>query len=528
VAGSFIERRARMSRFFGAVVILALLLGVAHAGEVPHARVSTGELSGVRQVDVAAFLGVPFAAPPVGDLRWRAPRPPLAWAGVRSADRFGPSCLQVVNPAGLGPWKHEYVVQGAVSEDCLFLNVWTPAPAGAHLPVLVWIHGGAFTSGSGSVPIYNGAILAAQGVVVVTINYRLGIWGFLAHPDLTREAGNAAPANFGLQDILAALRWVQGNINAFGGDPTRVTIAGQSAGSMAVHDLLVSPLAKGLFAQAISESGLPTTIPIRSLKEAEADGVAFVRSKGAADIVALRAMSAVQLAADAPTSGIGPAIDGVLLPDSPIRLISAGRFNDTPVLIGLNADEGSSHPSYGVADPAAFNDLFSQTYGELAQRFAALYPARTDAERLTQSRAVSRDNGLMSVYVWARARQAQSHRPLYAYLNTYTEPGPDSARYLVFHSSEIPYVFGTLDTASERGFVTADFAHSEQISGYWLSFITHGDPNGDHRPRWPEFNSSHPEIMELGPKARPRPFLPPAKLQAQEDFVAHGGSPRMF
>lgn len=517
-----------MSGFFGAVAGLALLMGTTLANDVPHARVSTGELSGVRQVDVAAFLGVPFAAPPVGDLRWRAPRPPLAWTGVRSAARFGPSCLQAVDPAGFGPWKHEYVVQGAVSEDCLFLNVWTPAPAGAHLPVLVWIHGGAFTSGSGSVPIYNGAILAAQGVVVVTINYRVGIWGFLAHPDLTREAGGAVPTNFGLQDILAALRWVQGNIDAFGGDPMRVTIAGQSAGSMAVHDLLVSPLAKGLFAQAISESGLPTTIPIRSLEEAEADGVAFVRSKGAVDIAALRAMSSARIAADAPTTGIGPSIDGVLLPDSPVRLISAGRCNDTPVLIGLNADEGSMHSDYGVADAAAFEHLFSQSFGEMARRFAALYPAGTDAERLAQSRAVSRDNGLASVYVWARARQAHSHEPLYAYLNTYTEPGPDSARYLVFHSSEIPYIFGTLDTAPERRFVARDFAHSEQISGYWLSFITHGDPNGDHRPRWPEFDSSHPEIMELGPEARSRPLLPPAKLQAQEDFIAHGGNPRMF
>ena len=525
------SRAARVSfskGFYAAVVGLAMLAGTALANEAPHARVSTGELAGVRQVDVAAFLGIPFAAPPVGDLRWRAPRPALAWQGVRAADRFGPSCLQAVNPAGFGPWTHEYVVQGAVSEDCLFLNVWTPARVGARLPVLVWIHGGAFTSGSGSVPVYNGATLATQGMVVVTINYRLGIWGFLAHPDLTREAAGAPPTNFGLQDILAALRWVQGNINAFGGDPTRVTIAGQSAGSMAVHDLLVSPLAKGLFAQAISQSGLPTTIPIRTQGEAEAAGVAFVHSKGAAGIAALRAMSAADVAAGAPISGLGPIVDGVLLPGSPTRLISAGSFNDTPVLIGLNADEGSMSPDYGVADAAAFDRVFSQSYGEMARRFAALYPARTDAERLTQSRAVSRDNGLASVYVWARARQAHSHRPLYAYLNTYTEPGPDSARYRAFHSCEIPYVFGTLDTASERGFDARDFAHSEQISGYWSSFIIHGDPNGDHRPRWPEFNLSHPEIMELGEVAHSRSLLPPAKLKAQEDFIAHGGNPPMF
>ena len=488
-----IEMRFFLKGFVGGVMSLFLLAGTARANEMPHAQVGTGELAGVRQVDVSAFLGVPFAAPPVGDLRWRAPQPPLAWKGVRAADRFGASCLQAVSPAGFGPWKHEYVVQGAVSEDCLFLNVWTPAQSGAHLPVLVWIHGGGFNSGSGSVPIYNGATLASQGVVVVTLNYRVGIWGFLAHPDLTRAAGGVPPTNFGLEDILAALRWVQDNINAFGGDPRRVTLAGQSAGSIAVHDLLVSPLAKGLFARAISESGLPTTIPIRSLGEAEAAGVAFARSKGAADIAALRAMNAADVQANAPTTGVGPVIDGVLLPDSPLRLISAGRLNDTPVLIGLNADEGSMRSDYGVSDVAAW-----------------------------------RDSGLAAVYLWARTYQAHSREPIYAYLNTYTEPGPDSGRYRVFHSSEIPYVFGTLDTAPERGFTAKDFAHSEQMSAYWLSFITRGNPNGDHRPHWPQFKSSHPEVLELGIEARARPLLAPGKLKAQEDFIAHGGSPSLL
>jgi para-nitrobenzyl esterase len=477
-----------------AAAALALILSNTASGdEAPHAKVSTGELAGVRQAGVSAFLGIPFAAPPVGNLRWRAPKAPLAWKGVRAADHFGASCLQEVTPAGFGPWKHEYVVQGDVGEDCLFLNVWTPAPAAGHLPVLVWIHGGAFTSGSGSVPIYNGTALASQGVVVVTINYRVGIWGFLAHPDLTREAAGAAPSNFGLQDMVAALRWVQANISAFGGDPKRVTIAGQSAGSIAVHDLLVSPLAKGLFAQAISESGLPTTIPARSLGEAQAAGEAFVHFVGANDIAALRVMSAAKIQAGAPKFGISPVVDGVLLPDDPMEMIAAGHFNAVPVLIGLNADEGSMDSGYGPKEAAEL-----------------------------------RASGLAAVYFWARAYRARSHEPIYAYFNTYVEPGPESVRYGAFHSSEIPYVFGTLNAAPERGFTAADTAHSRQMSAYWVSFIAHGDPNGDHRPQWPKFDAAQPEVMQLDAVSKAIPLLTPEKLKAQEEIIENGGTPRMF
>jgi para-nitrobenzyl esterase len=359
--------------------------------------------------------------------------------------------------------------------------------------VLVWVHGGGFTSGSGSLPIYNGAALASRGVVVVTLNYRLGIWGFLAHPDLTREAGGAPPSNFGLQDMLAALRWVQGNIAAFGGDPKRVTLAGQSAGSIAVHDLLVSPLAKGLFAQAISQSGFPTMTPIRSLGEAQAAGEAFAHFVDAPDIKTLRGMSAAKIEAAAPKNGIGPVIDGVLLSADPMELIATDHFNHTPVLIGINADEGSFHPNYGPKEAAEL-----------------------------------RDGGLGTVYFWARAYEAHSHEPIYAYFDTYVEPGADSGRYGAFHSSEIPYVFGTLNTAPERGFTPKDIAHSKEMAAYWVSFITHGDPNGDHRPQWPKFDAAHPEVMELGAVAHAIPLLSPEKLKAQEEIIENGGTLRMF
>ncbi|HEX4097160.1 MAG TPA: carboxylesterase family protein, partial [Caulobacteraceae bacterium] len=301
------------------VALTALLAAAALTGArseappAPMVHVADGALQGARQGGADAYLGIPFAAPPVGELRWHAPLPAKAWSGAHDATHFGASCWQAVSAKGFGPWTHEYVVDGPVSEDCLYLNVWTPARSGAGRPVLVWFHGGGFSQGSGSVPIYDGAHLAAQGVVVVTVNYRLGVLGFFAHPELTREASGGATGNYGLMDMIAALKWVRANAAAFGGDPGAVTIAGQSAGGMAVHDLIVSPLAKGLFQRAVIESGLPGVAPNQPLADAEAAGVAFAKAHGAADLAALRAMSPAQLSQGARGS-FAPMRDGVLLP----------------------------------------------------------------------------------------------------------------------------------------------------------------------------------------------------------------------
>jgi para-nitrobenzyl esterase len=270
------------------------------AAALATVRVAGGQLAGAPSADgtVVAFKGVPFAAPPIGDLRWRAPRPPAAWPGVRRADTFGANCLQNIVDARK-PWTYEFMAHGATSEDCLYLNVWSPAKAAAERrPVYVYIHGGGNTEGSGSVPVYDGSGLAAKGLVVVTINYRLGAFGFLAHPDLTGEAPYHASGNYGLLDQIAAVKWVKDNIAGFGGDPSRITVAGQSAGAFGVRNLLVSPLAAGLFQRAIAESGvsLGGFGASRTLADGEQDGVRFARAKNAASIAELRALPAAQIA----------------------------------------------------------------------------------------------------------------------------------------------------------------------------------------------------------------------------------------
>ena len=502
---------------FGSAALL--LTGAAGAAPVAHTRL--GYLAGTAQRSTDAFLGIRYAAPPTGALRWRSPQPAKAWRGVRPATAFGHSCWQAVTPEGFGPWTHEYVTQGDISEDCLFLNVWAPAHASAKLPVLVWIYGGGFNSGSGAIPIYDGRALAGRGIVVVNLNYRVGVFGFLAHPDLTKEAAGGANSNFGLQDMIAALKWVRGNIAAFHGDPDKVTIAGQSAGSMAVHDLIASPLAKGLFARAIGESGLPDPARAPELATAEADGVAFAKSKGAHSIAELRAMPAEALAASKGGNAIrfAPVFDGVLLP-------SFKPVSTVPVLAGFTADEGSAlGQDYGSPDPGLLRELLNTSFGAADARFAPFYPAATEAERAESNRQVRRDRGAGALLAWAGHRGTA---PTYAYLWTHVEPGPQAARWRAFHSSEIPYIFQTFGASPERHFTDTDRALSQRISTYWLNFVRTGDPNGAGLPHWPRFDAAHPQVQVIDDAIRTQPLLPPAKLAAMRSFIASGGQPSLF
>ena len=496
------------------------LTGAAAAAPVAHTRL--GDLVGIAQGKNDAFLGIRYAAPPVGDLRWRSPQPIQRWNGVRTATAFGHSCWQAVTPEGFGPWTHEYVTQGDISEDCLFLNVWTPAHAsGKKLPVLVWIYGGGFNSGSGAIPIYDGRALAARGIVVVNLNYRVGVFGFLAHPELTREAHGGPNANFGLQDMIAALKWVRANIAAFHGDPNQVTIAGQSAGSMAVHDLVASPLAKGLFARAIGESGLPDPARAPSLAAAEKDGVAFAEAKGATSIAQLRAMSAEQLAASKGANAVrfAPVFDGVLLPG--FKAVS-----HVPMLVGFTADEGSAlGQNYGSSDPDQLRGLLKTSFGAADARFAPFYPATNDAERAESNRQIRRDRGAGALLAWAGHR---GPAPTYAYLWTHVAPGPQAERWRAFHSSEIPYVFQTFGASPERNFTAGDRALSDRISTYWLNFIRSGNPNGAGLPRWPAFDPAAPKIQVIDDAIRTEPLLPPAKLSAMRELIARDGALSIF
>ena len=538
-------RRMRRHGTLGAALLAAIV--ALSAGFSPSAalatpapvivRITEGSLAGIRQGPAAAFLGIPYAAPPVGRNRWRAPQPAPRWEGVRPARKFAASCWQAMSPGGVGPWTHEYMPQGRASEDCLYLNVWTPAPDLRHrLPVLVWVPGGGFVSGSGSAAVYDGARLAAQGIVVVTINYRVGLFGFFVTPALAAEAAreHAPPGNYGLQDMIAALHWVQRNIAAFGGDADAITLGGQSAGAMAIHDLIVSPLATGLFQRAIAQSGLPDTTPAASLAAAQKAGEKFVRSKGAASLAALRALPPRQLAAGAPAAMRGPLLvpiaDGVLLPAPPETLLIPGAFADVPILAGIDGDEASafSGPIVKSMSEAAWKALLEEKFGVLAPRFAAFYPAGTAAERARSARQLHHDLGLAALYAWDGVWSAHAHGPVYAYLFDHVEPGPASGRWGSFHSSELPYVFGNLDAAPQRHFGALDRALSARLMRYWVDFVKTGDPNGAGLPAWPVMAPSHPEVMALAGGTAPRLVLPPRKLQAMQSFIAAGGRPGIF
>ena len=322
----------------GRMVVLAALFFLCVVGRAAAVEVEGGNIEGITEGGLIVYKGVPFAAPPVGALRWREPQPVTGWLGTRVAGRFAPACMQkgVSMPGETPP---------AINEDCLYLNVWTPAvSAGERLPVLVWIYGGGFSNGSAAMPLYWGDALARKGIVVVTIAYRVGAFGFLAHSELTRESPHRSSGNYGLMDQVAALNWVRRNIHAFGGDPSRVTIAGQSAGSMSVSILMASPLAKGLFRGAIGESGgffEPVQLaPAFLLANAEHEGDAYAASLGAKSVAELRNMPAEKLLEGKMPSGAHPVIEPYLLPQPPYDVFAAGRQNDVPIIVGANAEEG--------------------------------------------------------------------------------------------------------------------------------------------------------------------------------------------
>lgn len=507
-----------MRGVFLAVLMIGMTVAVGATAQT--VLVAQGEATGIADHGARAWLGLPYAAPPVGDLRWRPPVVATGWNGVRPADHFSADCRQGLSPDGLGPWTAEYMAPGPVSEDCLYLNVWAPSDAQRKLPVMVWIHGGAFTGGSGSVPIYNGAALAQRGVIVVTINYRVGVYGFLADKELRAEAP-AGCGNYGLLDQIAALRWVKENIAAFGGDPERVTVAGQSAGAASVHFLISSPMASGLFQQAIAESGsgMGGRLPTRG--EAEAGGERLKAAAGVHSVVDLRALSPDQLEAAAGKASLGfaPVLDEAVV-------TSVANRNDVPVLTGMTANETSSNGLFHADDltPEGFRAFVTTAYGALAGQVLAAYPPGLDAAAARESRDdLARDRGLAAMDLWAEGRIASSHQPIYAYLWTHVEPGPEAERYKAFHSSEMPYVFGTLDAAA-RPFTAADRALSQRTGDMWAQFIKAGRPDDG----WPEFGASGGKIVGIGDDVAVRPVLPAARLALFKAYVAAGGNVGIF
>ncbi len=510
----------RMRIVLAGLVLLALVVPSLPAAIKQPVKVDGGLVSGAPGKDpsVTAFKGIPFAAPPAGALRWKAPAPLVAWKGIRKADSFGPSCIQTIAKERK-PWTYEFMTHGEISEDCLSLNVWTAAKsADEKRPVYVYFYGGGFNEGSGAVPVYDGEGLARKGIVVVTTNYRVGVLGFLSHPELSAETSPKASGNYGLLDQIAALHWVQNNIRAFGGNPASVTIGGQSAGGMSVHSLIASPLAKGLFHRAIVQSGGSTiggagiSLGGRNLADAEKDGLKFAESKGAKSLAELRAMSWQTLtapagasASPAPMLRFSPIVDGYVLPAAAQQVVIEGKQNDVPVLTGQNTGElGGLMAPQARMTAESFAKQARQRYRDAAEEFLKLYPAATDAEAEAAQAKSSRDQAMVAMYLWAQQRAKTAKTKAFIYLWDHTLPGPDAAQYGAFHTGEVPYVMNTL-YMSDRPFVAADRKIAEMMSSYWANFIAAGDPNGKGLNRWPEVGDKK-EVMELGDVTQPVPL----------------------
>jgi len=490
-------------------------LAVHAAGPAPI-TVSGGQITGVggRDAGVRVFKGVPYAAPPVGPRRWKAPQPVAAWSGVRAAERFAPACVQPVAGARL-PWTEEFMHQGAVDEDCLYLNVWTTVSGAARRPVFVYLYGGGFNEGAGSIPVYDGEALAKKGLVVVTINYRVGVFGFLVHPDLAAESPRAASGNYGLLDQMAALQWVQQNIAAFGGDPANVTIAGQSAGAMSVYLLTASPRTRGLFHRAIVQSGPGALASFgvasarglaRARTPAAEAGVAFAKSHGASSLDALRAKPARELLATvmgAPPTRFGPVIDGWLLTDDVDIAYAKGWQQDVPMLTGMNADEGSAFGGYGKTTPAAFRQQARARFEDRADQFLKLYPVASDADAGREQVRSARDGALVSLQLLASARAATARTPAFLYYFDRAIPWPEHPEYGAFHTGEVPYVFDNL-ALLKRPWTDVDRRVAEVMSSYWVRFATSGNPNGAGLPMWPTFTAASPKVMVIGAATGPR------------------------
>ncbi len=490
----------------------AATLPVIAAIQQPVA-ITGGRISGTpgRDASIQVFKGIPFAAPPVGSLRWREPQTVAPWTGVKTADKFGASCMQSI-VTERKPWTYEFMAHNDVSEDCLSLNVWTgAASAGEKRPVFFYIYGGGLTEGSSAVPVYDGEGLAKKGLVVVTVNYRVGILGFFAHPELTKESPNHASGNYGLLDQVAALKWVQTNIAKFGGDPAQVTIAGQSAGASSVLALTASPLAKGLFARGIAQSGASVAGGLMAsgtkLEQAEAAGATFAQSKGAASIADLRAMSFEKLMEPVAATGGGRGrgggrgggiiIDNWLLTQSIPDAYAAGKNADVPIITGWTKHDIGISPN-PTTTAEAFKAQAKQRYGDSAEQFLQLYPAATDDQARASANDAAWDQNRVSMYLWARNRAKTAKSKTFTYFYDHVMPGPDAATYGAFHTSDVPYALNTLYMA-DRPFADADRKIADTDSSYWANFALHGDPNGKGLPAWAAIGEK-PETMEIGDK----------------------------
>jgi len=517
--------------FTCAIVIVA----AASAAERVKTANGTVESNAAPRDGVRSFKGIPFGQPPVGDLRWREPQPVKNWSGTRNADEFGPSCMQRLGPGA------DYWLRGrGMSEDCLYLNVWTPAKSGEKLPVLVYIFGGGFQNGDGSEPRYDGENMAHKGIVAVSVNYRTNIFGFFVHPELTKESPHHASGNYGLLDQVAALQWVRKNIAAFGGDPDRVTIAGESAGSISVSALMASPLSKHLFAGAIGESGAAiSSLPPQPLAQAEQNGLKFASSAQANSLAALRAMSAEQIQEAAAKAQVrfSTAMDGYFLSKTLAETFAAGEQSKVPLLAGSNTAEQSARSVLGSGDPTpeTLANAIKKLYGDKAEPVLKAYAASTTDEvyeaamHLASARFIS-----YGTWKWTELQMKTGGKPVYRYLYARPRPaylgmpgqpappagqgrGGDGGRGEAAaqqppaprgagHSAEIQYAMGNLDLDKRYAWEPADHEVSKTMQAYFVNFIKTGNPNEPGVPTWPlsRANDGY-QLMRIEVKSQAEP-----------------------
>jgi para-nitrobenzyl esterase len=519
-----------------ATLLCAINVLAIESGLETVVKIDSGWVSGAGTA-VRSYKGIPYVAPPTGDLRWKSPQPVKPWKGIRVAKEFLPICPQP-----------QLMVGAAQSENCLGLNVWTPAHSTSDkLPVLFWIHGGGFQIGASSQSVYDGEPLASEGVVLVSINYRMGIFGFLGHPALSKESPQGASGNYGLLDMVAGLEWVKRNIGAFGGDPNNVTIFGESAGGTAVMLLMVMPQSEGLFQKVIAESAWSLYTPVSHLKESWYGRVPMEKfgEKLGSDLTALRSKSTaevlklagpMQLGGEAADRGESymPVVDGWSLPDDPARLFSQGKFHNVALIAGTNADEGTLVGGPPVHNLAALRKWAEQQFPQQADAVLATYPAATDADAWDAATHVSGDYLFLQGTRSVLRAAAKANPKTYQYQFTRLNGIGRKIKWGVFHASELPYVFGTLPDSAygTQPTLLGDFSPdadsyndqdtriSKAMSAAWVRFAKTGDPNGPGLASWPRFADGKESYLEFGDQIVAKTALRKKQIDFLTDFSA--------
>jgi para-nitrobenzyl esterase len=477
--------------------------------------VTGGTVEGIEQDGIFTFKGIPFAAPPVGGLRWKSPQPVIPWEGIKKTDKFAPGPMQDTSFGAVlgGPQE--------ISEDCLYLNVWTGAEkTDEKRPVMVWIYGGGFGIGMTSSPAYDGASLAKKGVVLVSVAYRVGPMGFLAHPELSAESGYGSGA-YGIQDQIAGLRWVKENITNFGGDPSNVTIFGESAGGFSVCMLTASPMAKGLFHRAISESGGGLGPARMNLEQAEEMGKKYLEDLGVKTIAEARAMSAEDIQKN--TRGMGdfwPPADGKTIPENMYEIFRSGSFNDTPILAGSNSNEGGLFVNQEV-NSEGFEKMVQDQYASGAEEILKVYAHANDEDATQSARDLMRESVFAwPTWAWATFHSRNSKNRAYVYYFDHRAPGVQGG---ANHADEIPYVFGNLNSPGPMGnrpVTEEDKALNALVSSYWINFAKTGDPNGEGLPNWPAFDEKENQVMYIDGDTGARKHPDLDKIMAFDAYYA--------